>query len=55
MNDVQKPLLSELKRCNALRMAMAYAAIAWLLIQVAETMMPLDVFSDAAAQHGGRA
>jgi adenylate cyclase len=38
-------LLSELKRRNVLRVAMAYAAVAWLLVQIAETVMPLYGFS----------
>ena len=40
--------LSELKRRNVLRVAMAYAAVAWLLVQIAETVMPLYGFSEDA-------
>ena len=40
--------LSELKRRNVLRVAMAYAAVAWLFVQIAETVMPLYGFSDDA-------
>ena len=40
--------LSELRRRNVLRVAMAYAAVAWLLVQIAETVMPLYGFSEAA-------
>jgi TolB-like protein len=42
--------LSELKRRNVLRVAMAYAAIAWLLVQIAETVMPLYGFSEDAVR-----
>jgi TolB-like protein len=41
---------SELKRRNVLRVAMAYAAAAWLLVQIAETVMPLYGFSDDAVR-----
>jgi adenylate cyclase len=47
---VTRSILSELKRRNVLRVAMAYAAIAWLLIQIAETVMPLYGFDDSAAR-----
>ncbi|MDX1507306.1 MAG: hypothetical protein R3358_03425 [Woeseiaceae bacterium] len=40
--------LSELRRRNVLRVAMAYAAVAWLLVQIAETVMPLYGFSEEA-------
>lgn len=40
--------LSELKRRNVLRVAMAYAALVWLLVQIAETIMPLHSFSEDA-------
>ncbi len=36
--------LNELKRRNVIRMALAYGAISWLLIQVAETLFPLFEF-----------
>jgi TolB-like protein len=39
---------SELKRRNVLRVAMAYAAVVWLLVQIAETVMPLYGFSEDA-------
>ena len=32
---------SELKRRNVLRVGAAYAVVAWLLIQIAETVLPL--------------
>lgn len=35
------PFLSELKRRNVFRVAAAYAAIAWLVVQVAETVLPV--------------
>ena len=34
-------LFNELKRRNVIRMAIAYSAISWLLIQVTETLFPL--------------
>ncbi|MEJ2515798.1 MAG: hypothetical protein P8102_11310 [Gammaproteobacteria bacterium] len=41
-------VFSELKRRNVLRAAAAYIAVAWLLIQVAETTFPAFGFSDDA-------
>ncbi|MCU0988348.1 MAG: tetratricopeptide repeat protein [Xanthomonadales bacterium] len=43
-------LFSELKRRNVFRVAAAYAAVAWLLIQVAETVFPLFGFDDSPAR-----
>jgi len=43
-------LLAELKRRNVLRVAAAYLAIAWLVIQVVETLFPLFGLGDAAAR-----
>jgi TolB-like protein len=43
-------LISELRRRNVLRAAAAYVALAWLVIQVVETLFPLFGFSDAAAR-----
>ena len=43
-------LIEELKRRNVLRVGAAYAAVAWLLIQVVETLFPLFGLSDAAAR-----
>ena len=40
-------LFAELKRRNVIRVALAYAAMAWLLIQVAETIFPVFGFGDA--------
>jgi TolB-like protein len=41
-------LFSELKRRNVLRVATAYVAVSWLLIQVVETLFPVFGMSDAA-------
>jgi len=35
------PLLTELKRRNVFKVSVAYAVIAWLLIQVAATLLPV--------------
>ena len=43
-------LLNELKRRNVLRIAAAYLVVAWLLIQVAETIFPLFGFDDTPAR-----
>lgn len=40
----------ELKRRNVLRVAAAYAIVAWLLIQVTETIFPLFGFDDTPAR-----
>jgi len=42
--------ISELKRRNVLRIAAAYAAVSWLLIQVAETVLPVYGFGDDAVR-----
>jgi TolB-like protein len=41
-------LFAELKRRNVLRVAAAYVAVAWLVIQVVETIFPAFGFGDAA-------
>ncbi len=41
---------NELKRRNVIRIAIAYVVVAWLLIQVAETIFPLFGFGDAPAR-----
>ena len=41
-------LFSELKRRNVLRVAAAYVAVSWLLIQVTETLFPVFGLPDAA-------
>ncbi len=39
-------ILAELKRRNVLRVAIAYLAVSWLLIQVVETLFPIFGLSD---------
>jgi TolB-like protein/Tfp pilus assembly protein PilF len=41
-------LFDELKRRKVFRVGIAYLALAWLLIQIAETLLPAYGFSDAA-------
>lgn len=41
-------LFKELKRRNVIRVAAAYIAVSWLLIQVTETLFPVFGLSDAA-------
>ena len=41
-------LYEELKRRNVIRVAIAYVAVSWLLIQVVETLFPVYGLSDAA-------
>jgi TolB-like protein len=43
-------LFAELKRRNVIRVAAAYVAVSWLLIQVAETLFPVFGLSDAAVR-----
>jgi len=43
-------LFNELKRRNVLRIAAAYVVVAWLLIQVTETIFPLFGFGDTPAR-----
>ena len=40
-------LFSELKHRNVIRVAIAYLAVSWLLIQVVETLFPVFGLSDA--------
>ena len=42
--------VGELKRRNVLRVGAAYVVVAWLLIQVAETLFPLFGFDDTPAR-----
>jgi adenylate cyclase len=42
--------ISELRRRNVVRTAVAYLAASWLLIQIAETILPLFGFADTAAR-----
>ena len=44
-------LFSELKRRNVFRVAMAYIVGSWLIIQVAETLLPAFGFSDTALRY----
>ena len=43
-------LYHELKRRNVFRVAAAYLVVAWLIIQVAETIFPLFGFDDTPAR-----
>lgn len=43
-------LLAELKRRNVLRVAAAYLVVAWLVIQVVETILPSFGFGDAVVR-----
>ncbi len=43
-------LYQELKRRNVLRVAIAYLAGSWLLVEVAETIFPLFGFDDTPAR-----
>ena len=43
-------LYHELKRRNVIRVAIAYLAASWLLIEAAETIFPLYGFGDAPAR-----
>jgi len=42
--------VTELKRRNVIRAALAYLAVAWLVIQVSETILPLFDFDSNAAR-----
>lgn len=41
-------LFAELRRRHVFRVAIAYLAGSWLLIQIAETLLPVYGFGDAA-------
>ena len=43
-------LIQELQRRNVIRVAMAYIVVAWLIIQVVETIFPAFGFSDKAVR-----
>lgn len=43
-------LLAELQRRNVFRVALFYIVAAWVVIQVAETVLPVFVAPDAAVQ-----
>jgi hypothetical protein len=44
-------LFDELKRYNVIRTGIAYLALSWLLIQVAETLLPVYGYSDAVIRN----
>ncbi len=44
-------LFDELKRRKVIRVAIAYLALAWLLLQVAETLLPAYGYTDAAIRN----
>ena len=44
-------LISELRRRNVLRMAVAYLAGSWLLLQVVETLLPVYGFNDIVLRY----
>lgn len=44
-------LISELRRRNVLRMAAAYLAGSWLLLQIVETMLPAFEFDDVVLRY----
>lgn len=46
-----KAFLAELKRRNVFRVALAYAAGSWLLIQIVETLFPVFGLSDQAVRN----
>lgn len=43
--------LTELKRRNVIRVGIAYLALAWLVLQVAEMLLPVYGFTDAAIRN----
>lgn len=45
-----KSFVAELRRRNVIRVAAAYAVVAWLIIQIAETVFPLFGFDDTPAR-----
>ena len=46
-------LYQELKRRNVIRVAIAYLAGSWLLVEIAETIFPLFGFGDTPGAHPG--
>ncbi|MEM7430498.1 MAG: tetratricopeptide repeat protein [Pseudomonadota bacterium] len=46
-----RQFLQELKRRHVIRVGIAYLAVAWLIIQVAETLLPVYGFEDAAVRN----
>jgi len=45
-------VFAELKRRNVIRVATAYVAFSWLIIQVLETLLPIFGISEATARAG---
>ena len=43
--------IEELKRRNVIRVGIAYLALAWLILQVAEMLLPIYGFTDAAIRN----
>lgn len=48
MPEIEVSIIHELKRRNVLRVAAAYIAVAWLAVQVAETLLPVFDFGPDA-------
>jgi len=46
-----KSFIDELKRRNVIRVGVAYLALAWLVLQVAEMLLPVYGFTDAAIRN----
>ena len=44
-------LFDELKRRNVIRTGIAYLAVSWLVIQIAETLLPVYGYGDAAIRN----
>ena len=44
-------LLDELRRRNVIRVGIAYLAVAWLILQVGETLLPVYGFTDSAIRN----
>ena len=44
-------LFDELRRRNVIRVGIAYLAVAWLVLQVAEMLLPLYGFTDVAVRN----
>jgi TolB-like protein len=44
-------LFKELKRRNVIRVGIAYLAVSWLLIQIAETLLPVYGYADVAIRN----
>ena len=44
-------IIDELQRRNVIRVGIAYLAVAWLVLQVAETLLPVYGFTDVAIRN----